>query len=91
MHAGSWESTREAFEWHQAKLSTSLASRVLSLLLKCIHNSTDAKLNHGPFLLEHCHCHFIQHLKKKYTLVDKVQNSAKSFRVFLLVERKQAI
>ena len=30
MHAGSWESTREAFEWHEAKPSVSLASRVLS-------------------------------------------------------------
>ena len=29
MHAGSWENTREAFEWHEAKPSASLASRVL--------------------------------------------------------------
>ena len=55
MHAGSWESTREAFEWHEAKPSASLASRVLSQLSKCIHNSIDAQLKHGPFLLEHCH------------------------------------
>ena len=55
MHAGSWESTREAFEWHEAKPSASLASRVLSQLPKCIHNSTDAQLKHGTFLLEHCH------------------------------------
>ena len=55
MHAGSWESTREAFEWHEAKPSASLASRVLSKLPKCIHNSIDAQLKHGPFLLEHCH------------------------------------
>ena len=55
MHAGSWESTREAFEWHEAKPSASLASRVLSKLLKCIHNSVDAQLEHGPLLLEHCH------------------------------------
>ena len=34
MHAGGWESTREAFEWHEAKLSASLASRVLSQLPK---------------------------------------------------------
>ena len=33
----------------------SLASRVLSQLPKCIHNSIDAQLKHGPFLLEHCH------------------------------------
>ena len=55
MHAGGWESTREAFEWHEAKPSASLASRVLSQLHKCIHNSIDAQLKHRPFLLEHCH------------------------------------
>ena len=55
MHAGSWESTTEAFEWHEAKPSASLTSRVLSQLPKCIHNSIDAQLKHGPFLLEHCH------------------------------------
>ena len=56
MHAGSWESTRlEAFEWHETKPSASLASRVLSQLPKYIHNSIDAQLKHGPFLLEHCH------------------------------------
>ena len=58
MHVGSWESTRKAFEWHEAKPSASLhvASRVLSQLPKCIHNSIDAQLHvkHGPFLLEHC-------------------------------------
>ena len=37
------------------KPSTSLASRVLSQFPKCIHNSIDAQLNHGPFLLEHSH------------------------------------
>ena len=55
MHAGSWESTREAFEWHEAKPSACLASLVLFQLPKCIHNSIDAQLKHGPFLLEHCH------------------------------------
>ena len=55
MHAGSWESTREAFEWPEANPSASLASRVLSQLPKCIHNSIYAQLKHGPFLLEHCH------------------------------------
>ena len=54
-HVGSWESTREAFEWLEAKPNASLASRVLSQLLKCIHNSIDAQLKRGPFLLEHCH------------------------------------
>ena len=54
MHAGSWKSTREAFEWNEAKPSASLAFRVLSQLPKCIHNSIDAQLKHGPFLLEHC-------------------------------------
>ena len=39
--------------WGEA--SASLASRVLSQLPKCIHNSIDAQLKHGPFLLEHCH------------------------------------
>ena len=46
---------RETFEWHEAKPSASLASRVLSQLPKCIHNLIDAQLKHGPFLLEHCH------------------------------------
>ena len=55
MHAGSWDSTREAFEWHEAKPSASLASRVLSKLPKCIHNSIDAQPKHGSFLLERCH------------------------------------
>ena len=56
MHAGSWESTREAFGWHEAKPGASLASRVLSQLPKCIHNSIDAQLKHGPLrFLEHCH------------------------------------
>ena len=55
MHAVSWESTRDAFKWHEAKPSASLASRVLSKLPKCIHNSIDEQLKHGPFLLEHCH------------------------------------
>ena len=55
MHPGSWESTREAFEWHEEKLSASLASQVLAQLPKCIHNSIDAQLKHGPFLLENCH------------------------------------
>ena len=54
MHAGSLESTREAFEWHEAKPSASSASRVLSQLPKCIHKSIDAQLKYGPFLLEHC-------------------------------------
>ena len=46
MHAGSWESTREEFEWHEAKPSASLASQVLSQLPKCIqfHNSINAQL-----------------------------------------------
>ena len=46
---------REAFEWHVVKLSASLVSRVLSQFPKCIYNSIDAQLKHGPFLLEHCH------------------------------------
>ena len=55
MHArGSWESMREAFEWHEVKPNASLAFRVLSQLPKCIHNSIGAQLNHGPFLLELC-------------------------------------
>ena len=49
MHAGSWEDTREAFEWHEANPSVFLAFRVLSQLPKCIHNSIEAQLNHGPF------------------------------------------
>ena len=42
MHVGSWESTREAFEWHKAKLGASLASRAS-------YNSIYAQLMHGPF------------------------------------------
>ena len=71
MHAGSWESAREVFEWHEAKLSASLASQVLSQLPKCIHNSIDAQLKHRPFLLEHCH------FKHKLTL--KCAHSPKLF------------
>ena len=52
MYAESWESTKEAFEWHEAKPG---ASRVLSQLTKCIHNSINAQLKHRPFLLEYCH------------------------------------
>ena len=62
MHAGSWESTREAFEWNEANPSASPASRVLSQLPKCIQNLIDAQLNDGPFRLEHRNCHFIQYL-----------------------------
>ena len=67
MHAGSWESIREAFEWHEAKPSASLASRVLSKLPKCIHDSIDAQPNHGPFRSEHYHCHFVQYVFFKNT------------------------
>ena len=63
MHAGSCESTREAFEWHEAKPS---ASQVLSQFPKCIHNSIDAQLKHGPFLLEHCH---FKHKQIKYRIL----------------------
>ena len=44
-------SVRQAFSRHEAKPSASLASRMLSHLLKCIHNSIDAQLNHRPFLV----------------------------------------
>ena len=59
MLAGSWESTREALEWQEEKPSAFLTSRMFSKLAKCSHNSIDAQLKHGPFLLEYCHCHFI--------------------------------
>ena len=39
----------------RSRVSASLASRVLSQLPKCIHNSIDAQIKYGPFLLEHCH------------------------------------
>ena len=42
--------------------SASLTFRVLSQLPKCIHNSIDAQLKHGLFLLENYHCHFTQYL-----------------------------
>ena len=73
MHAGRWESTREAFEWHDAKPSASVASRVLSQLPKCIHNSIDAQLKHGPFLLEHCH------FKRKLIKYRILQNHSERF------------
>ena len=38
MHVGSWESAREAFEWHEAKSGVCLACRVLSQLPKYISN-----------------------------------------------------
>ena len=72
MHAGSWESTREAFEWHEAKPGASLASRVLSQLPKCIQNSIDAQLKHEPFLLEHCH--FRRKLLKYGILLNHFKN-----------------
>ena len=50
MHAGSWEITREAFEWHEANSSASLTSRVLYQILKCIHNSIEVQVKHGPIL-----------------------------------------
>ena len=43
MHPESWESTREAFEQHEAKPTASLASRVLYQLPKCIYNTIDAR------------------------------------------------
>ena len=48
------KSTREAFEWHKAKLGASQAFRVLSKLPKCVHNSIDAHIERGPFLLVSC-------------------------------------
>ena len=51
----------------QSHASASLVSQVLFQLLNCIHKLIDAQLNHGPFLLEHCHYHFIQYLKEKNT------------------------
>ena len=65
MRVVSWKSTREVFEWPEVKPSASLVFRVVSQLLKCIHNSIDTQLKHGPFLLEHYHCLFIQYLKEK--------------------------
>ena len=35
----------------------SLASQVFVQLPKCVHNSIDAQLKHGAFLLAYCHCH----------------------------------
>ena len=66
MHTGSWESTTEAFGWHKAKPSASLASRVLSQLPKCIHDSIDAELKNRPFLLEHGH---FKHQLLKYRIL----------------------
>ena len=71
MHAGSWESMREAFEGHEAKPSACLASRVLSQLPTCIHNSIDAQLKQGPFLVKHCH--FKRKLLKYRILLNHVE------------------
>ena len=81
MHAGSLERTREAFEWHEAKPSASLASRVLSQLPKCIHNSIDAQLKHGPFLLEHCH------FKRKLIKYRILPNHSEHFDLLNLITR----
>ena len=75
MHAGSWESTREAFEWQNVNSSVSLASRVLYQILKWTHNSLEVQVKHGPMLLEPCHCHFIQTpstQKRNFSDVDTV-------------------
>ena len=67
------EHEKKAFEWNEAKPSASLASQVLSQLPKCIHNSIDAQLKHGPFLLEHCH--FKRKLIKYRTLLNHSERS----------------
>ena len=51
----SYGCTWEVGRAQEKRLSASLASWVLSQLPKCIHNSIDAQLKHGPFLLEHWH------------------------------------
>ena len=54
--------------WHEARPNASLASRMLSQLPKCIHNSIDAQLKHGPFRLEHWYWRFIQNLSQNIHL-----------------------
>ena len=47
---------------HEVEPGASLAFQVLYQLPKYIHtcNSINTELKNGTFLLEHCHCHFIQ-------------------------------
>ena len=37
MNVGNWHSTREAFEWHEAKSSASLAYRLFSKFPRQVH------------------------------------------------------
>ena len=58
---GSYESTREVFEWHEVKLGHCFSSFLSDLQTSQVHhNLINAKLKHGPFRLEHYYCHFIQ-------------------------------
>ena len=67
---GSWESTREVFEWHEVKLGHCFSSFLSDLQTSQVHhNLINAKLKHGPFRLEHCHCHFIQNKTCKCKLI----------------------
>ena len=65
---------------YEALPSVSPTSWVLSHPSKCIHNLTDNQLKHGPFLLEHCHCHFIQYFKK---------NTRKLIKCIILLNRSE--
>ena len=66
----------------------SLASRVLSQLPKCIHNSIEAQLKHEPFLLEYCHSNFIQFLLEKIqVLADKVRSCRFNRRIGVRLSR----
>ena len=58
-----------------------LASRVLSHLSKCVHNSIGAQLRYEHFLLEHSHGYFTQYLQKK--------NSRKLTRYIFLLNHSE--
>ena len=42
MHAGSWESTREAFEWHEVKPSALPTSQVHAHAIQKVHEKLPA-------------------------------------------------
>ena len=59
---------------------------VLSQLPKYIQKSTTAQLKHGPFLLQHCQCHFTQYLQENNThkLIEQRIILNRSERFYLL-------
>ena len=55
MHAGSWESTREAFEWHEAKPKVVVYKVFAGEWRTVCLNSLDL----SAFLQHHCSCKYV--------------------------------